>query len=893
MRFVLDRRRVVRPLAIGSLVAGVVHVGLCPSHFEEATVFGLFFLVTALAQLWWAATIVGSQTRPLYLWGAAIQLVPATVWLVSRTVGLPFGPDPWEAEAIGGLDVVTTLIEVAVGLVAAGLALGAERSLRLTEPLRHFWTWLPRGGVLPDDVWKQRHRAILGLLWLHIPALVLFGAVRRRAVFELVAETALLVLIATVATRADGRRFATVTTAVGLLTCSAVLVHLSGGVIEMHFHYFVMVGVITLYQDWWPFLIAIGYVVLQHGLAGVIDPGAVYNHPEAVEHPWQWAGIHGLFVLGMSSAGIASWRLNESFLGRVRDEVFERRQAEADLRDALSLLTATLDATADGILVVDTDGKITSFNQRFVEMWGIPDEILETRDDEQAIGFVLSQLRDPKIFVGKVRELYAHPDAESQDSLEFTDGRIYERYSTPQRVGGKTVGRVWSFHDVTERARLQDELAHQAFHDSLTGLANQALFRDRVDHALARSSRGPARVAALFVDLDDFKTVNDSLGHNVGDEILVQVAARLRSSVRTTDTVARLGGDEFVVLVEDVEDDAAVLSTAERIVQTIRQPFHAEDRAVHIHTSIGIAFATDGATSDMLLRNADLAMYTAKRQGKDRFAVYESEMHAAALARLELEGDLRRALIRGEFLLHYQPVVDMTNGGVVGVEALVRWDHPERGLLSPGAFIGLAEETGLIVELGRQVLSQACRQAAAWVQDDSAFYVTVNISARQLETSIVDDVRRCLDESGLPATSLVLEMTETGMMEDTAVAIAAFETLKDLGVRIAVDDFGTGYSSLSYLQRFPVDILKIDRSFVSTIDTQLGDKSLVRTIMSLARTLNLTAVAEGVETAGQADALLKLGCVFAQGFHYWRPMEAAAIPDVLARVTPAGAGSGR
>jgi EAL domain-containing protein (putative c-di-GMP-specific phosphodiesterase class I) len=349
------------------------------------------------------------------------------------------------------------------------------------------------------------------------------------------------------------------------------------------------------------------------------------------------------------------------------------------------------------------------------------------------------------------------------------------------------------------------------------------------------------------------------------------------------------------VLIEDVEDDSAVLSTAERIVQLVRKPFHAEDRAVHIHTSIGIAFATDGGTSDMLLRNADLAMYTAKRQGKDRFAVYESEMHAAALARLELEGDLRRALTSGEFLLHYQPVVDMTNGRIVGVEALVRWNHPERGLLNPGSFIGLAEETGLIVELGRQVLSQACREAAGWpvVQEGGDFYVTVNISARQLETTLVDDVLRSLDASGLPATSLVLEMTETGMMEDTTVAIAAFETLKQLGIRIAIDDFGTGYSSLSYLQRFPIDILKIDRSFVSTIDTQHGDKSLVRTIISLARTLNLTAVAEGVETVEQADALLKLGCVLAQGFHYWKPMEAAAIPEVLARATPIETSAGR
>ena len=304
---------------------------------------------------------------------------------------------------------------------------------------------------------------------------------------------------------------------------------------------------------------------------------------------------------------------------------------------------------------------------------------------------------------------------------------------------------------------------------------------------------------------------------------------------------------------------------------------------MHVHASIGIAFASPGATSDTLLRNADLAMYTAKRQGKDRFAVYEAEMHTAALARLELEGDVRRALEQGEFILHYQPVVDMHTRRITGAEALVRWNHPQRGLLGPNSFIGLAEETGLIVDIGSQVLRQACAQVSAW-RDESApadFYVSVNISARQLHAALVVEVRRCLEIHDLTPHALVLEVTETAMMEDPTVALETLEALKALGVRLAIDDFGTGYSSLSYLQRFPVDLLKIDRTFISTIDTQKGDKSLVRTILSLARTQHLAAVAEGVETEAQAEALLGLGCTYAQGYFYARPMEASAFAALL------------
>jgi EAL domain-containing protein (putative c-di-GMP-specific phosphodiesterase class I) len=319
-------------------------------------------------------------------------------------------------------------------------------------------------------------------------------------------------------------------------------------------------------------------------------------------------------------------------------------------------------------------------------------------------------------------------------------------------------------------------------------------------------------------------------------------------------------------------------------VLALRDPFGVEGREVFIHASIGIAFAAEDATSELLLRNADLAMYTAKRQGKDRYAIYQSDMHIAALGRLDLEADLRRGLAKGDLTVYYQPIVTMATGAIVGTEALVRWEHPVRGFLSPDSFIPIAEETGLVVELGRQVLLAACTQTRAWQREhgNDGLYVSVNLSARQLQDpDLVEDVRRCLRESGLAARSLVLEITETAMMQDTDRAIAALTELKALGLQLAVDDFGTGYSSLSYLQRFPVDLLKIDRSFVSDIDATEAEASFAHTILTLAGTLHLTAVAEGVETALQANVLQRMGCELAQGYHYARPMPAPKLRTLL------------
>jgi len=871
---------------------------------------------------------------------------------------------------------------------------------------------LPRGRSLPLELWQQRHHGILVLLWLHVPVLFTAALVQDPRLGHAVFEAGIVASLAALAVAAHRHiALSTVITSVGLMTCSAELVHLSGGVIEMHFHFFVMVGVVTLYQDWRPFLVAIGYVVIHHGVAGLLDPGSVYNHPAAIANPWKWAAIHGAFILAMSATGIMTWKLNELLLASATDrehklaeaqeiaklgsweyradlggatwsqemyrllgvepgfsttgdavaslihpddvaewqadmdratnqgvphdldfrvvrpdgivrwlhgrgevtswdgdeavvmtgtvqDITDRRHSEdalrtreAELREAVSLLNATLDSTADGILVVDIEGRIAGYNGKFTDMWDIPQELLDKRDDAAAIAHVLDQVVDPESFLAKVTELYAQPDADSYDTLSFADGRVVERFSIPQRVDGEVVGRVWSFRDVTDRNRLEEELAHQAFHDSLTGLANQALFRDRLDHALARLRPGVAgELAVLFLDLDNFKHVNDSLGHTAGDELLIAVTERLVGCLRPADTAARMGGDEFAILLEDLDGLDAADQVAERLLLSLAAPYRIADKDVFATASIGIAGHAPGSDGDQLLRNADLAMYTAKRLGKNRSERFVPAMHTAAMERIEVEADLRRACERRELLLEYQPIVALDTGELLSVEALVRWQHPVRGLLQPTAFIGFAEETGMIDEIGRWVLQEACAQTRRWQLEHpnrTPIAVSVNISPRQLRNpDIAAEVAATLRRTGLAAQHLTLEITEGAMMHDTELALARLHDLKALGVQLAVDDFGTGYSSLSYLQQFPIDVLKIDRSFVDRIQHGPEESSLARAIVRLAQSLHLSAVAEGVENAEQMGWLRDIGCPSAQGFHLCRPVDPAGIAALLGDAVP-------
>ncbi|MGH2752167.1 MAG: putative bifunctional diguanylate cyclase/phosphodiesterase [Actinomycetota bacterium] len=443
----------------------------------------------------------------------------------------------------------------------------------------------------------------------------------------------------------------------------------------------------------------------------------------------------------------------------------------------------------------------------------------------------------------------------------------------------------WSgvLSDITDRKVLEDQLKHQAFHDPLTGLANRALFVDRVEHALARADRDIKRVAVLFFDLDDFKTINDSLGHNSGDELLVMVAARLGGCLRPGDTFARFGGDEFAIFLEDTSLSSAT-SVAYRLIQALGEPFLIGGREVMVHASVGIEFADASKTrADELLRNADVAMYVAKGKGKARYELFDPSMHTAALRRLETKSELKHAIERNEFVLHYQPIVSLNEGSLLGMEALIRWDHPQRGLVAPVEFIPIAEESGLVVSLGRWVLQEACRQARDWPINDPEISLNVNVSPKQFQhPGMVEDVANALWDSGIDPSILTIEITESVLIHDAEAAIEKLSRIKDFGVRVAVDDFGTGYSSLGYLSKFPIDILKIDKTFIEGVGRGSEEDAIAQAIIKLGGSLGLEVVAEGIEQPEQIDALQLLRCDRGQGFYFSRPVDADAMGEILA-----------
>jgi len=449
------------------------------------------------------------------------------------------------------------------------------------------------------------------------------------------------------------------------------------------------------------------------------------------------------------------------------------------------------------------------------------------------------------------------------------------------RVGGL----VWNCRDVTDRRALEAKLEHQAFHDELTGLPNRALFHDRLGLALARTGRHQGPTAVLLLDLDDFKAVNDSLGHGAGDQVLVQAAERFSACVRVGDTVARLGGDEFAVLLEEVAEESVARELGARILDVMAQPFTVGDQQVRLGVSGGLVFSFDGIDDAMaLVRNADIALYRAKERGRRCVVAFETSMYEDAEERLSLAVDLDGAIDRGELAVHFQPTVELTTGAITGVEALARWHHPTRGLVPPLVFIPLAESNGQIMQIGRWVLEQSCRYAVEWRNLPGVAplrSVCVNLSPRQLaDPGIVDDVRAVLEATGLDPGVLVLEITETALTEDPDIAIARLARLKDLGVRLAIDDFGTGYSSLSYLRQFPVDIIKIDRSFVEASNSATGE-ALVHGIVDMATALQLVTVAEGIEDPDQAARMLDAGCTTGQGYLYARPMPSGELQALL------------
>ena len=451
---------------------------------------------------------------------------------------------------------------------------------------------------------------------------------------------------------------------------------------------------------------------------------------------------------------------------------------------------------------------------------------------------------------------------------------------------GRLVGTV---QDITMRKQLEEKVTHQAFHDSLTGLPNRALFIDRVEHARARQARDVSALGVLFVDLDDFKTVNDTRGHLAGDALLQEIGQKIASVLRSADTIARLGGDEFAVLLEDLQGTEEATGVADRILQTIASVSSVGENEVSTSASIGIVIeSTPGSrASDELLRDADIAMYAAKRRAKGSYEIFESAMRRDLNARLTLRNDLQRAIDEGEFFLQYQPIVQVKDGNVQSVEALVRWRHPERGVVPPIEFIPFAEENGQIIDIGRWVLRRACMDAARWQSlfpKEKELRVSVNVSPVQFHDSgFLDELKTILSEVSLAPNSLMLEITEGVLIHDSEAVAKRLEEVKKLGVRLAIDDFGTGYSSLGYLRRFPIDLLKIDKSFVDFVASGPEESALARAVVKLGDTLGLSVVAEGVERNDQASVLLEMGCALAQGFLYSKPVDGHEIEALLSK----------
>jgi diguanylate cyclase (GGDEF)-like protein/PAS domain S-box-containing protein len=890
---------------------------------------------------------------------------------------------------------------------------------------------LPRGRTLPHEAWERRHTWMLRILWLHVVALPLYGLAQGYSLLHSAGHMAGLLVLAVLGMAPLQPRIRSVMVAGGLLTASALAVHESHGVTEAHFHFFVVIVILALYEDWVPFLLSLAYVVIHHGVMGVLAPHDVYDHADAWAHPWKWAAIHGGFVLAAASASVVSWRLNEDVreeaLGAERaarrsEERFRRSFDDAPIGMALtsadghwvrvnhSLCAMTgysqdeltglsfaaithpddrVHGPADTARLLSGEIELIEREKRYIHADGhhiwvalrisrlqddesasliaqIEDITARKRADEQArrradqhalladLGaMALGGLELDRLFptvvdgaaaglgVSHVRLLQIAPGGEvmrqvaqrgwtaspetpvpatGQHAFTLVAGSPVvvadvageTRFDTSELRaaglacgmsvvvadrGGEPFGVLGVHHDeprefsgddvhfavglavllggALQRQRSEHELRHQSLHDPLTGLPNRKLFLDRLERAVLRTRRTGEAVAVLFLDLDQFKVINDSLGHEAGDLLLKNLAPRLGQCLRGNDTLSRFGGDEFVVLCESLSGAEDAVLVAERMRALFDDPIQVGDQTHFVTASIGLAISNDSYAGrpEALVRDADAAMYRAKDGGRDRFEVFDEVMRERAVSRLETEGALRRALENDELHLVYQPLVSLADGTIAHCEALVRWEHPERGLVAPGEFIPVAEESGLILPLGAWVLNEACRQAAEWA--DIGVSIAVNLSAVQVgQPSLPDLVAETLERHGVAPERLIAEITETALIADPDRAARTLEALHALGVTIALDDFGTGYSSLSSLKRFPLHTIKLDRSFIHDLRPGTRDAAIVTSLVAMAESLGLVTVGEGVETEEQREQLAALGCRLAQGYLFARPLSA-------------------
>ncbi len=571
---------------------------------------------------------------------------------------------------------------------------------------------------------------------------------------------------------------------------------------------------------------------------------------------------------------------------REQMQLLEQRVNErtSSLQKSLSMIRATFESAADGILVVDNTENIVDYNNKFIDLWRIPAAILEKKDSNLLFEYVLDQIEFPEGFTEKIKRIDAKPELINVDTIQFKDGRVLEWYTQPHKLNEAVIGRVWCFRDITEQETLEKRLEHQATHDDLTDLPNRILLADRLKQAIEIAERDQTMVGVLFFDLDRFKLINDSFSHAAGDELLQAVAKRLRSATRKQDTLARLSGDEFVMIITNLHNDGYLADITNKLLNVIRQPFNIDNKEIIITTSIGISvFPQNGNTTEQLLRNADLAMYRAKDVGANQFQFYTPSLNERSIQRLELEAELQRAINNQEFFLCYQPQVDLITQKIIAVEALIRWQHPKRGVVLPMEFIPLAEEIGFIIPIGEWVLRKACQQNKMWQKQDLPFIrVAVNVTTPQIKhPNFINTVCTILKETGLGPEFLEIELTENIIL-GTKEIVKIVSELKEIGIQVVLDDFGTGNSSLNYLRSVPLDGLKIDRSFINNMmDRNNSDGVILRAIISMANGLSLEVIAEGVENQEQLKLLKAQECREGQGYYFSKPLLAADLEKFL------------